>query len=77
MKGDYGANVLYFVLQSLHILPSQFLAFYDNYEAIFYAVEKKNSVQNFFQCFITPVLISNEIVEILFFPILLSNHSPI
>ena len=40
----------------------------DNYEAIFYAVEKKNSVQNFFQCFITPVLISNEIVEILFFP---------
>ena len=40
----------------------------DNYEALFYAIEKKNTVQNFFQCFITPVLITNEIVEILFYP---------
>ena len=40
----------------------------DNYEALFYLVEKKNNVQDFFQCFITPVLISNEIVEIIFFP---------
>ena len=40
----------------------------DNYEALFYAVEKKNNIQNFFQCFITPVLIFNEKVEILFFP---------
>ena len=40
----------------------------DNYEALFYAVEKKNNIQNFFQCFITPVLIFNENVEILFFP---------
>ena len=40
----------------------------DNYEALFYAVERKNNVQNFFQCFITPVLIFNENVEILFFP---------
>ena len=40
----------------------------DNYEALFYAIEKKNNVQNFFQCFITPVLINNENVEILFFP---------
>ena len=39
----------------------------DNYEALFYAIEKKNNVQNFFQCFITPVLINNENVEILLF----------
>ena len=40
----------------------------DNYEALFYLIEKKNSIQNFFQCFITPVRISDDEVQILFFP---------
>ena len=45
----------------------------DNYEALFYAIEKKTNVQEYFQCFITPVKISkeakkNEMLNILFYP---------
>ena len=45
----------------------------DKYEALFYAVEKKINIQEYFQCFITPIIISkeekkNENIEILFFP---------
>ena len=45
----------------------------DNYEAIFYAILKKNNIKEYFQCYITPVIISketkkNESIEILFFP---------
>ena len=45
----------------------------DRYEALFYAIEKKVNIQEFYQCFITPILINkeekkNESINILFFP---------
>ena len=45
----------------------------DNYEALFYAIEKKLNIQEYFQCFITPVIITkeakkNENLEVLFYP---------
>ena len=45
----------------------------DRYEALFYAIEKKLNIQEYFQCFITPIIISkeekkNEILNLLFYP---------
>ena len=45
----------------------------DKYEALFYAIEKKVNIQEYFQCFITPILINkeekkNESINLLFFP---------